>query len=110
MPRRMPVRPTASQTRTPEGIGIIAAPARPAPVTATRPDSIADPNPITAGKLDLDQLILGCRRALDRSIRRYRHPRQLKSRRFCQSGSIALSKAKASIIQPILERRPAAQG
>ena len=34
---RISVRPTASHTRTPEGTGIIAAPARPAPVAAPRP-------------------------------------------------------------------------
>jgi hypothetical protein len=36
-PRRMSVRPTASQTRTSEGTGIIAAPAHPTPAAVRRP-------------------------------------------------------------------------
>jgi len=70
----MSVRPTANQTRTPDGTGIIAAPRRPHQTQRRSLDPAADPNAIAADQLDLDQLAPTGRRGCGRLIWRYRHP------------------------------------
>src|SRR5450631_1562304 len=82
MPRRMSVRPTASQTRTPDGTGIIAAPVRRAraAVSAYRP--AADEDTVPAGKINLDRLRDVRRLRVDSILFRLDHHRdQSRSRR-----------------------------
>src|SRR5664279_5684041 len=83
MPRLMSVRPTASQTRTFEGTGIIAAaPALEHTPQCFRIDAAADTDTILSGKINLDRL--HDRRGLRGDsilFRRNHHRDQLRSRR-----------------------------
>ncbi len=105
MPRRMSVRPTASQTRTLAGNAIIAVPAHPAPDAGGGLHRRTDPNAIATGELDLYRI--GRRRGWCHfdPIRRYQDRHKPSGRRDVRRVAVTLTPTEDQVgVDVILPR------